>query len=38
MTDKKEATIEDIKNILKGDYLTPVLHIRDEDDPLYKSI
>ena len=38
MTDKKEATIEDIKNILKGDYLTPVLHIRDEADPLYKNI
>jgi len=38
MTDKKQITIEDIKNILKGDYLTPLLHIRDEEDPLYKNI
>ena len=34
----KEATIEDIKNLLKGDYLKPMLHIRDETDPLYKNI
>ena len=34
----KEATIEDIKNLLKGDYLKPMLYIRDETDPLYKNM
>ena len=34
----KKATIEDIKNMLKGDYLKPMLYIRDETDPLYKNM
>jgi hypothetical protein len=35
---KKVTTIEDIRNLLKGDYLKPMLHVRDETDPLYKNI
>ena len=31
-------TIDDVKKLLKGDYLSPVMHIRDDEDPLYVTI
>ena len=33
-----EITIEDVKKLLKGDYLNPVMHVRDDKDPLYVTI
>ena len=33
-----EITIEDVKKLLKGDYLSPVMHVRDDKDPLYVTI
>ena len=34
----KKITIDDLKAMLKGDYAKPVMHVRDEQDPLYLSI
>ena len=33
-----EITIEDVKKLLKGNYLNPVMHVRDDKDPLYVNI
>ena len=33
-----ETTLEDLKAMLKGDYAKPVMHVRDEEDPLYITI
>ena len=33
-----KVTIDDLKSMLRGEYLKPVMHVRDEQDPLYKSI
>jgi len=33
-----KITIEDLKSMLRSEHLTPIMHMRDEQDPLYKSI
>ena len=33
-----KITIEDLKSMLRSEHLTPIMHMRDEEDPLYKSI
>tara|TARA_R110000751_G_scaffold133366_1_gene235793 strand:+ start:114 stop:467 length:354 start_codon:yes stop_codon:yes gene_type:complete len=34
----KKITIDDLKSMLRGEHLKPVMHVRDEQDPLYISI